>query len=128
MDHYKGVVREGKKERSRLYEVWGVKKHLLNDLYIRFFRLAEHRIGEKAEYGVVSFISNSSYLTGRSHPIMRESLLANFHTAWIDALNGDKYRILAKVLLERRFVSKTLFRDIMAIRLGSRWARPSPHS
>ncbi len=92
VDHYKGLVRDGKKVRSRLYDVWGVKKHLLNDLYIRFFRLAEQRIGEKAEYGVVSLISNYGYLTGRSHPIMRESILGSFHGIWIDALNGDKYK------------------------------------
>ena len=48
-----------------------MRKQLLDDLYVRFFRIAEERIGEAAEYGIVSFISNSSYLTGRSHPIMR---------------------------------------------------------
>ena len=77
---------------SRLYEEFGVKKQLLDDLYVRFFRLAEERIGVVAEYGVVSYISNSSYLTGRSHPIMRRSLLSSFHSVWIDNLNGDKYR------------------------------------
>lgn len=77
---------------SALYLEYGVRKQLLDDLYIRFFRMAEERIGEAAEFGIVSFISNSSYLTGRSHPIMRYSLLSNFHRAWIDNLNGDKYR------------------------------------
>jgi Type ISP C-terminal specificity domain len=67
-----------------------VRKHLLDDLYIRFFRLAEIRIGEKAEFGVVSFISNSSYLVGRSHPIMRESLLGHFDAIWIDNLHGNR--------------------------------------
>ncbi|MBX3499239.1 MAG: N-6 DNA methylase [Alphaproteobacteria bacterium] len=75
-----------------LYLEYGVRKSLLDDLYIRFLRLAEQRIGEAADYGIVSFISNSSYLTGRSHPLMRRSLLSNFHEAWIDNLNGDKYR------------------------------------
>ena len=77
---------------SRLYEEFGVKKHLLDDLYIRFIRLAEERIGLAAEYGVVSYISNSSYLTGRSHPLMRRSLLSSFDAVWVDNLNGDKYR------------------------------------
>ncbi|MBM3654087.1 MAG: helicase, partial [Alphaproteobacteria bacterium] len=86
--------RPKKKQRgqSALYLDYGVRKQLLDDLYIRFFRLAEERIGEAAEFGVVSYISNSSYLTGRSHPIMRKSLLSNFHRIWIDNLNGDKYR------------------------------------
>ena len=77
---------------SRLYEEFGVRKQLLDDLYIRFIRLAEERIGLAADYGVVSYISNSSYLTGRSHPLMRRSLLSNFDAVWIDNLNGDKYR------------------------------------
>ncbi|MES2137390.1 MAG: type ISP restriction/modification enzyme [Pseudomonadota bacterium] len=77
---------------SQLYEEFGVRKQLLDDLYIRFLRLAEERIGIAADYGVVSYISNSSFLTGRSHPIMRRSLLSNFHAGWIDNLNGDKYR------------------------------------
>ncbi len=95
VDHYKGLKRdtEGKQiGQTELYTKWGIRKHLLDDLYIRFFRLADKRIGEEAEYGIVSYISNSSYLTGRSHPIMRESLLENFHAVWIDRLNGDKYQ------------------------------------
>jgi len=86
--------RPKKKQRgeSLLYKEFGVRKQLLDDLYIRFIRLAEERIGEEADYGVISYISNSSYLTGRSHPLMRRSLLSNFNAVWIDNLNGDKYR------------------------------------
>ena len=100
-DHYKGIRRgptdkkTGKRqqlENSDLYTRFGIRKHLLDDLYLRFFRLAEIRIGVEAEYGVVSLISNYSYLTGRSHPLMRESLLRSFDRIWIDSLNGDKYR------------------------------------
>jgi len=91
-DHYKGIMRKGGKQvgQSLLYSRWGVRKHLLDDLYIRFFRLANIRIGEKAEFGIVSFISNSSYLVGRSHPIMRESLLADFDAIWVDNLHGNR--------------------------------------
>ncbi len=32
----------------------------LNDLYVRFFRMAERRIAEKTRRGIVSFISNYS--------------------------------------------------------------------
>jgi hypothetical protein len=83
-----------KKQRSEslLYREFFVRKQLLDDLYVRFIRLAEERIGENAAYGVISYISNSSYLTGRSHPLMRRSLLSNFNAVWIDNLNGDKYR------------------------------------
>ena len=86
--------RPKKKQRglSLLYEEFGVRKQILDDPYVRFYRLAEERIGETATHGIVSFISNSSFLTGRSHPIMRRSLLSHFPRAWVDNLNGDKYR------------------------------------
>ena len=41
---------------SALYEEFGVRKQLLDDLYVRFLRLAEERIGIAADYGVVSYI------------------------------------------------------------------------
>jgi hypothetical protein len=93
VDHYKGIARNDKGRQvgqSVLFTKWGIRKHLLDDLYIRFIRLAEKRIGEVAEYGIVSFISNSSFLTGRSHPLMRESLLRNFHQIWVDNLHGNR--------------------------------------
>jgi predicted helicase len=95
VDHYKGIKRNDKGKQvgnSELFERWRIRKHLLDDLYIRFLRLAETRIGERAEYGIVSYISNYSFYIDRSHPLMRESLLRNFQMVWIDCLNGDKYR------------------------------------
>jgi len=95
VDHYKGITRDERGKQagpSALYERWGIRKQLLDDLYIRFFRLAERCIGERAEHGVVSFISNYSFYTHRSHPIMRESLLHSFDRIWLDVLNGDKYK------------------------------------
>jgi len=86
----KGTQRKVQKGSSALFRRFGIRKQLLDDLYVRFFRLADWRIGEVAEYGVVSFISNSSYLTGRSHPLMRESLLSNFHEVWIDNTHGNR--------------------------------------
>ena len=40
----------------------------LNDLYVRFFRMAERRIAEKTGQGVVCFISNYSWLDSLSCP------------------------------------------------------------
>jgi hypothetical protein len=94
-DHYKGIRRNAKGKQvgpTELYQRYGIRKQLLNDLYLRFFRIAERRIGEESNRGVVSFISNYSFISGRSHPLMRESLLAHFREIWIDSLNGDKYR------------------------------------
>ncbi len=64
----------------------------LNDLYVRFFRMAERRITEKTGQGVVCFISNYSWLDGLSFTGMREKYLEAFDAIRIDSLNGDKYR------------------------------------
>ncbi len=64
----------------------------LNDLYVRFFRMAERRITEKTGQGVVCFISNYSWLDGLSFTGMREKYLQEFDAIRIDSLNGDKYR------------------------------------
>ena len=50
----------------------------LNDLYVRFFRMAERRIAEKTGRGVVCFISNYSWLDGLSFTGMRERYLEAF--------------------------------------------------
>ena len=66
----------------------------LNDLYVRFFRMAERRIVEmnKPAKGVVCFISNYSWLDGLSFTGMRERYLEVFDRMWVDCLNGDKYK------------------------------------
>lgn len=61
----------------------------LNDLYIRFFRTAERRIAERTGKGVVCFITNHSWLDGRSFTGMRERYLDVFDKVRIDCLNGD---------------------------------------
>jgi len=63
----------------------------LNDLYIRFFRIAERRIGTNADgKGIVCFISNYSWLDGLSHPTMRGNYLNSFAHIYIDNLHGDR--------------------------------------
>ena len=64
----------------------------LNDLYVRFFRMAERRIAEKSGRGVVCFISNYSWLDGLSFTGMREHYMEAFDVIRIDCLNGDKYK------------------------------------
>ena len=63
----------------------------LNDLYVRFFRMAERRIAKTGQ-GVVCFISNYSWLDGLSFTGMRERYLEMFDAIRIDCLNGDKYK------------------------------------
>ena len=62
----------------------------LNDLYVRFFRMAERRIAEKTGRGVVCFISNYSWLDGLSFTGMRERFLEAFDAIRIDNLHGDR--------------------------------------
>ena len=64
----------------------------LNDLYVRFFRMAERRIVEKTGQGIICFISNYSWLDGLSFTGMRERYLEAFDAVRIDCLNGDKYK------------------------------------
>ena len=63
----------------------------LNDLYVRFFRMAERRIAKTGQ-GVVCFISNYSWLDGLSFTGMRERYLEAFDAIRLDCLNGDKYK------------------------------------
>ena len=78
----------------------------LNDLYVRFFRMAERRIAEKTGRGVVCFISNYSWLDGLSFTGMRERFLEEFDTIRIDNLHGD--RIISEYAPDGR-TSETVF-------------------
>ncbi len=62
----------------------------LNDLYVRFYRMAERRIVEQTGRGIICFISNYSWLDGQSHPAMRERYLEVFDTIYVDNLHGDR--------------------------------------
>lgn len=75
--------------KAGLQDRWGVRKFNLDDLYVRFFRIAERRIAERTGKGVVCYISNLSYLAGGSFATMRERLVSGFDAVWVDCLNGD---------------------------------------
>lgn len=78
----------------------------LNDLYVRFFRMAERRIVERSGRGVICYISNYSWLDGLSHTGMRERFLEVFDSIWIDNLHGD--RIISEYAPDGR-TSETVF-------------------
>ncbi|MCK4823410.1 N-6 DNA methylase, partial [bacterium] len=103
VEEYKGVYYEektskrgGPAKQIRHYRLndpeseggWGIMKFNLDDLYIRFFRIAERRI-VKGGKGIISYISNFSYLGDPSFVIMRERFLEEFDTLWFDCMNGD---------------------------------------
>jgi len=72
-----------------LWPDWGVRKHRLNDLYVRFWRIGIERIARGTGRGIVSFITNRQWLGGRSYPTMREGVLDEFDTIRIDDLHGS---------------------------------------
>lgn len=71
-----------------LVKTWGIKKFNLDELYVRFIRIAERRIAETGK-GIFSYISNASYVSDPSFVVMRERLLGEFDSIWIDNMNGD---------------------------------------
>ncbi len=75
--------------KAGLVKKWKIKKFNLDDLYVRFFRLAERRIAANRNGGVVCYISNASYLNDPSFVVMRERLLNEFDVLWFDNMNGD---------------------------------------
>ncbi len=85
-----GLVEPYKKDLNKPLSAggWGIKKFNLDDLYVRFFRLAERRIAEMTGKGVVSFISNFSYLRDPSFVVMRQRYLGEFDKLWFDCMNG----------------------------------------
>ena len=93
---FAGMAVDEERELSEAYrtvrEVRKPEGQGLNDLYVRFFRMAERRIAEKTGQGVVCFISNYSWLDGLSFTGMRERYLEAFDAIRIDCLNGDKYK------------------------------------
>ena len=72
-----------------LQKDWGVRKFNLDELYVRFLRLAERRIVDDTGRGIVCFISSYSYLSDVSFVVVRRHILGGFDSIWIDSLNGD---------------------------------------
>ena len=96
---YNGFAGLAVEEERKLSEAYRSTKNVrppegqgLNDLYVRFFRMAERRITEQTGRGVICFISNYSWLDGLSFTGMRERYLEAFDLIRIDCLNGDKYK------------------------------------
>jgi hypothetical protein len=69
---------------------WGIKKFNLDDLYVRFFRLAERCISENTGKGVVCYISNYSWVSEPSFVVLRQNLLKNFNKFWIENMHGNR--------------------------------------
>ena len=110
---YNGFAGVAVEEERQLSEAYRTTKRVrrpegkgLNDLYVRFFRMAERRIAEKTGQGVVCFVSNYSWLDGLSFTGMRERYLDAFDIIRIDNLHGD--RIISEYAPDGR-TSETVF-------------------
>ena len=68
---------------------WGIKKFNLDDLYIRFFRIAERRISKSGK-GVVCYISNHSWISEPSFVVLRQHLIETFDKFWIENMHGNR--------------------------------------
>jgi hypothetical protein len=96
---YNGFAGLAVEEERDLSNAYRTTKHApapqgqgLNDLYVRFFRMAERRIVEKSGEGIICFISNYKWLDGSSCTGMREKYLEAFDSITVDCLNGDKFK------------------------------------
>ena len=134
---FAGMAVDEERELSQAYRaVKDVRKpegQGLNDLYVRFFRMAERRIAEKTGRGVVCFISNYSWLDGLSFTGMRERYLDAFDAIRIDNLHGDRIiseyapdgRTSETVLCHSRAVAghQDWHRDNATVQIGRRCGR-----
>jgi len=96
---YNGFAGVAVEEERDLTDAYRTCKHApqpqgqgLNDLFVRFFRMAERRIVEMTGMGVVCYISNYGWLEGLSFTGMRERYKEVFDRITIDCMNGDKYK------------------------------------
>jgi hypothetical protein len=96
-DGYAGVAPEESEERELSNAYRGSPEGVpepegqgLNNPYVRFFRMAERQITEYTDRGIVCYITNYSWLDGRSHSGMRARYLNDFDRIWIDNLHGDR--------------------------------------
>lgn len=92
---YAGVDPEGDVSavagyKAGLREIWGVKKFNLDDLFVRFFRVAEQRIAQATGEGIVCFITPYSWLSKPSFTVMRQSLIESFDRGWFENMHGDR--------------------------------------
>lgn len=78
--------------KAGLIQEWRIKKFNLDDLYVRFFRLAERRIAERShsKRGIVCFISNMSWVREQSYVVLRKHLFNSFDRIWIENLHGNR--------------------------------------
>ena len=89
LDDYKYERNENNEKINLLKDEKNIKP--LSDDYVKFIRYGENYI-EKNNRGILSFITNNSYLDGCTHRVMRKHLLKTFDDIYIFNLHGDARR------------------------------------
>ena len=96
---YNGFAGMAVDEERELSEAYRTTKRVrrpegqgLNDLYVRFFRMAERRITRRRAKAWSASSPTIPGSTGCPSPGMRERYLEAFDAVRIDCLNGDKYK------------------------------------
>ncbi|MXO90804.1 type ISP restriction/modification enzyme [Pontixanthobacter aquaemixtae] len=67
------------------------RKHMLDDDYVKFIRMAEALIEQNGE-GVLAFVTNHAYLDNITFRGMRWHLLRSFEKIWVLDLHGNSKR------------------------------------
>lgn len=80
-DYKKELNREGKKK------ILGLKG--IQDDYIKFIRLAQWKLGDQDNTGILAYVVNNYFLNGDIFRGMRVSLKKAFDEIWIINLHGD---------------------------------------
>jgi hypothetical protein len=108
LDPRSPITEEGLVEpyKEGLQADWDIRKFNLDDLYIRFFRIAERRVAEMTGRGIVAYISNYSWTSEKSFVVMRRSILSNFDRIWIENMHGN--RVISEYAPDGR-TSETVF-------------------
>ena len=78
--------------KDRTKKLMEIQRSNLNDLYVKFFRIAETRI-EKEGRGIVAYITSDSWLSKKSFIGMRAHLLETFNKAWVEKMPGSIFKI-----------------------------------
>ena len=109
---------------------WKIRKYNLDELYVRFLRLAERRIAEMSKRGIVCYISSYSYLSDPSFVVVRKRLCEEFNYAWLDCLTATAGKPASSRLTESRTpVSSPPNTTVKAYGWAPQWASlPRPEA
>ena len=115
-DYKKEINREGKKK------ILGLKG--IQDDYVKFIRLAQWKIADQNNIGILAYVVNNYFLDGDIFRGMRVSLKNAFDEIWIINLHGDPKKKQPNRIDENVFDIQTGICLFFALKLKNK--KPSP--